>query len=411
MRRIIAVLALLAGPAWGQALPVFSPSGPDAAGYGEAAGYPLRQPGTRREQQHLIAEFSRNDQLMSVRRIPRPPVPSVLTRAPQELRLSWTHRGRPADLPDYLSRHATTGLLVMQDRTILYEHYQYGRRDTDRFLSQSMAKTVTAMLVGIAVGEGRIRSIDDLAEDYVADLKGSTIGATPIRALLHMASGLAYREDYDGQDDAAKLNRGLFARNGQGAVATLRQFEAREAAPGTKWRYKGADTETLGLVLMAATGMPVADYLASRIWQKIGAEAGAAWGIDTAGKEAAFCCLNATLRDWARLGALLAQDGAWEGQQIIPAAWVRAATSVQAPYLAPGPAGTGSSYGYGYQVWLLPDAGRQFVLLGVHGQALYVDPQSKLVLVHTAARVRAVGDPLAPELGTLWRALVAQRGR
>jgi CubicO group peptidase (beta-lactamase class C family) len=411
MRRLIAALMLCAGPAWGQALPVFSPTGPDAAAYGEAADYPLRQPGTPRAQQHLIAEFSRNDAFAPARRIPRPPVASVLARAPRELTLSWTHRGRPADLADYLARHPTTGLLVMQNRTILAERYQYGRTDQHRFLSQSMAKTVTAMLVGIAVAEGHIRAIDDLAQDYVPALKGSAIGETPIRALLHMASGLAYREVYDGQDDAAKLNRGVFSRGGQGAVQTVRQFETREAPPGTKWHYKGLDTETLGLVLMAATGMPMADYLASRIWQKIGAEADAAWTIDNAGKEVGFCCLSVTLRDWARLGALLAQDGMWEGQQIIPAAWVRAATTVQAPYLAPGSTGTGNYYGYGYQVWLLPGQRRQFVLLGIHGQALYVDPQSKLVMVHTAARVKPTGDPMAPELGALWAALVAQEGR
>jgi CubicO group peptidase (beta-lactamase class C family) len=130
--------------------------------------------------------------------------------------------------------------------------------------------------------------------------------------------------------------------------------------------------------------------------------------VDAAGTEVASCCLNATLRDWVRFGLLLAHDGAWNGRQIIPRQWVLDATSVEAPYLAPGTATR--TFGYGYQVWLRPGGRRQFALLGVHGQVTLVDPTAHLVLVHTAVRLKASNDPAAAEIYALWTALVARYG-
>lgn len=406
--RIVAVLVLLPTFAQAQALPVFNPSGPDAAAYGAGENYPVQFIGPNRIQRNLVGAFSHDDQLSRGHKVAKAASPAPLGRAQAEISLSYNFRGRTGTIPDYVSRHPATGLLILKDRTILAEHYQYGRTDQDRFVSQSMAKTVTSMLVGVAVAEGKIRSIDDLAESYVPALAGSAVGATPIRALLHMASGIAFREVYDGKDDSAALNAAMFPRGSGGAIQGVRQFNNRESLPDTHWHYKGLDTVTIGLVLTAATGMPMAEYLSSRIWSRIGTEADANWAVDAKGQEVAMCCLSARLRDYARFGRLLAYDGAWDGQQIIPADWVRAATSVEAPFLAPGK--EPGFYGYGYQVWLLPGARRQFVLLGVHGQAIYVDPTAKLVLVHTAVRKLPSRDPEAAELGALWRALVAQEG-
>ncbi len=384
---------------------MFNPSGPFADALGAAAGYPAGYPQTQRT---LVGNFSHYDSVSRTREVPRASTPMPFDRAPAEIALSYTYKDGLHTLPDYLSRHPATGLLILKDRTILAEHYQYGRTEQDRFMSQSMAKTVASMLIGIAVSQGKIHSIDDTTASYVPELAGSEIGATPIRALLHMSSGIAYREVYDGHDDSAKLNAAIWSRTGEGAAAAARQFNTREAPPDTKWHYKGLDTETLGLVLSRATGQPIAETLSTEIWSKIGTEANAAWAIDGHGLEPAFCCLNATLRDWGRFGRLLAWDGAWNGEQIIPRAWVLEATTPAAPFLRPG-AGAGY-YGYGFQVWLLPGSRRQFVLLGIHGQSIYVDPLSKLVLVHTAVRAAPTGDPTQPELGALWRGLVAQEG-
>ena len=405
MHRLILALLLLSTQAHAQALPVFNPTGPNAEAYGSAEGYRAGYPQT---QARLVGNFSHYDSVSRTRTVAKATTPQPFARAPSEIALRYTYKGEQHTLDDYLSRHPTTGLLILKDATILAEHYQYGRTDQDRFMSQSMAKTWTSMLIGIAVAEGKIHSIDDTAETYVPGLKGSEVGATPIRALLHMASGIAFREVYDGHDDAAILNAAIWNRNGEGAIAAAHRFNVRVAAPDTVWHYKGLDTETLGLVITGATGQTISDYFSAKIFARIGTERDAAWAIDASGQEPAFCCLNVTLRDWARLGRLLAHDGAWDGTQIVPKQWVLDATTPSAPFLKPG-AGAGY-YGYGYQVWLLPGDRRQFVLIGIHGQMLFVDPQTKLVLVHTAVRPTPTRDPMAPELGALWRGLVAQEG-
>jgi CubicO group peptidase (beta-lactamase class C family) len=405
MRPIFLALLLLSAQAHGEVLPVFNPSGPNAEAYGSAENYPTGYPTTVRTE---VGNFSHYDAISPAHNVARAATPAPFDRAATEIKLSYTYKGAIHTIEDYLARQPATGLLILKDNTILAEHYQYGRTEQDRLLSHSMAKTVTSMLIGIAVSEGKIHSIDDTAETYVPSLKGSEIGGTPIRALLHMASGIAFHEVYDGNDDSAALNKALFRRTGEGAAATVQKFNTRTAPPDTVWYYKGLDTETLGLVLMAATGQPIADYLSDKIWSKIGTERDAAWGTDFHGLEPGYCCLNITLRDWGRLGRLLASDGAWNGTQIIPRQWLLDATTPSAPFLKPG-ASVGY-YGYGYQVWLLPGARRQFVLMGVYGQMLFIDPASKLVLVHTAVRPTPTHDPDSPELNALWRALVAQEG-
>ena len=145
----------------------------------------------------------------------------------------------------------------------------------------------------------------------------------------------------------------------------------------------------MALVLRSVVGRPVAEYLQEKIWEPMGAEADATWIIDGSGQEATYCCLNAVLRDYARLGLLLAHDGRLGDRQIIPEAWLHAATTIAPndwhlkPYAAP------RHFGYGYQTWIFPGERRMFALIGVHGQAIYVDPASRLVMVHTAVRKRA----------------------
>ena len=406
MSRCVAILVtgiLLAARALAAADPVLSDMGPDRVAYGANVGYPTHRGGALLPQVFMVGDYSRYDTLWPSHVVAKPPVPSPLRRAGDELALSYRYGGSTYTLEDYLRRNPTTGLLIARNDTILFEHYQYSRTDRDRLLSQSMAKTITAMLLGIAVSEGAIRSIDQPAADYVPALAATEYGRTSIRNLLHMASGVAFREVYDGADDSAKLGSMLFVQ-GVPPEKAIAQFNMREAPPGTRFHYSGAETEALGLVVSNAVHMPLAQYLQSRIWQPMGAEADATWVVDGAGHEVAQCCVSATLRDWARLALLLAHDGAWNGKQIIPRHWVLDATSVEAPYLAPGVATRGD--GYGYQVWLLRGPRREFALRGIHGQVIFVDPALHLVLVHTAVRLKAAADPAAAELNALWNALV-----
>jgi CubicO group peptidase (beta-lactamase class C family) len=269
-----------------------------------------------------------------------------------------------------------------------------------------MAKTVMAMLLGVAVNDGRIASLDDLASRYVPALKDSGYGETRLRDLLHMGSGIAFSEDYLGQDDNTKLNVALRRSDSPGMAALLAQYNAREAPAGTRFHYASSESMVLGLVLRSATGMTLADYASEKLWRRIGAEADASWGTDPKGIETGSCCFNARLRDYARLALMLAHDG----RGVIPEGWMREATT--APPESPfAPRRATPFYGYGYQVWLLPGPRRAFALLGVHGQTIFVDPPSKLVLVHTAVRLKASQDPQARELVSLWSALVRDYGQ
>jgi CubicO group peptidase (beta-lactamase class C family) len=405
----LALLGPLAAKA-GPATPVFSDTGPNADDYGASEGYPVGNASVYGQMRYFVGTYSHFDQVVAAHVVTHAPTPWSFRRAPAEPEISYMFQGERHSIDDYLRRNPATGLLIAKDDAILYEHYQYARTDRDRFLSQSMAKTITSMLIGIAVGEGKIKSIGDDVQTYVRDLAGTEYGKTPIRALLHMSSGVAFREVYDGNDDIAQLGRDLFGLGGRSAVTSVAQFNTRTAPPGTVWHYASIETEILGLVLRAATGVPITDYLRDKIWQPIGTEADASWAIDGTGQEVTFCCFNAVLRDYARFGRLLAHDGVWEGRQLIPRQWLIDATTVSPAdaYLAPGVA-TGF-FGYGFQVWLLPGAQRRFVLLGIRGQMIFVDPASKLVMVHTAVRPKPADPSASREAIALWQAMEQELG-
>ena len=386
---------------------MFSDAGPDAAAYGAAQGYPIGG-GAPPVQALMVGAYSHYDQMWPFHRVDRAGSPWVLRRAPQEIAATYKFRGVTYTLDDYLAHNPVTGLLIAHDDTILFEHYQYGRTDHDRMLSQSMAKTIVSMLIGIAIDDGRIHSVDDMADTYVPELAGTAFGQTSLRALLHMASGVEFREDYDDpKADNFRLGHALFGAMGPDAAHAVAMFNMRQAPPDTHFNYGGVQTEVLGLVLTKAVGMSPAAYLQSRVWQPMGAEADAIWTVDHTGQEVAYCCFNAVLRDWARLGLLLAHDGQANGRQIIPRQWLLDATT--APPDSPFAPRRATPYmGYGYQVWIFPGPRRQFAFLGIHGQSIYVDPAAQLVMVQTAVRVPATG--VRAEAVTLWNALVAQYG-
>jgi len=390
--------------------PRFGSGGLDAEDYGASLGYPKGERATFLRAQSLVGSHSHLDELFEGRVIGKAATPSRLLRAASEPAIPWEFKGEALTLDAYLARNPTTGLLIARGDTILVERYQYDRHDRHRFTSWSMAKTVTSMLIGIALAEGRIRSVDDLAAAYVPELGGTQYGRTSLRHLLQMSSGVRFVEEYSGDDDVMKLARATFAKRGEGGVAAVLPFNERLVPAGTRFYYASIETEVLGLVLRNAVGRPVAAYLEEKIWQPMGAEADATWLVDRSGQEATFCCINAVLRDYARLGLLLAHEGNWRGRQLIPAAWIRDATTVRAdqPHLRPGIAA--SFFGYGYQTWIFPGERRMFALLGVRGQSIFVDPQSRLVMVHTAVRKQEAAGPGPRESTALWAAAVRGLG-
>jgi CubicO group peptidase (beta-lactamase class C family) len=358
---------------------------PDEEALGKPQGYPVCDvlAGDTLSPRCLVGLFSNYDKVVASNRVLRGSKILPLKPAPLEVPVTYKHRDDPpADIKDFLARNRNTGLLIIREDTVLYERYQYDRKPEHRFTSMSMAKTVVAMLVGIALAEKKIHSIDDPAKKYLPKLEGHPYGETLLRDLLTMSSGMQFREVYDGKDDAAELMRKTIGKLGPGGLDTVMHIRKRDIPPATRFRYSSADTQVLALALRAAVGMPLSDYLSQKIWQPMGAAADASWFVDAAGFEVGYMGINATLRDWGRLGMLLANDGALNGRQIIPAAWVKAMTTPEARHLVVGVATRNN--GYGYQTWLIDPSRRYFAMLGVRGQAVFVDPETKTVVVHTA---------------------------
>ena len=357
-----------------------------------------------------VGSFSHLDTICPHNTLQRSPSPRELPIATDPPPIDYRFEGKTNTIDDFLARQRITGLLIMKDGRILTERYQYARKPTHRFVSHSMAKSITSLAIGLALAEGRITSIDDKVAKYVPQLEGSAYGETSIRHLLQMSSGVAFSEVYDGRDD---LNKFGLIRSRQGLVPAVRAFNNREAEPGTRFHYATIETIILGAVLREATGATLSRYLTSRLWQPMGAEADATWckgiidGIETAGGS-----FNAVLRDYGRLGTLLANDGAIGDRQIIPKDYLIEATDWHRHPKAFAPRSATPYFGYGYQFWIYPSEKRRFALLGVYGQSIFVDPELKLVLVITAAAKQAsVGkESLARERDALWRALVARYG-
>ena len=412
----------IAGPLRGDGLaadchgPIFSRTGPNAELYGAADGYPVpdvslaRRQGNPWEPKYRVGAFSHLDALYPTHRINRAAKPWMFKCAFGDIRYQF--RGAEYSLSDYMSRNPITGLLVCKEDQIVFESYQYGRTDHDRLVSQSMVKSIMGVLIGIAISDGAIGSVDDKAEAYVPGLKGTEYGATPIRDLLHMSSGVDFGEDRDGGRDLNRLWNDMVAGSGsysKGTIRSIAQFNRRIAPPGTRYAYASIEPDVLGMVLHYAVNRSASEYLQDRVWEPIGAEADAKWLLDAEGFELAHFGFNAVLRDYARLGRLLAHDGAWDGRQIIPSQWMIDATTVRPSdaYLLPGRAT--KLFGYGYLFWLFGGNRRQFALVGYNGQYVCVDPISKLLMVQTA--LDAPGADSNLEAWSVWAAIVEQHGK
>ena len=390
---------------------------PDEATLGRAAGYPVAP---RLSQMHddrfIVGSFSALDTLSPHCLLPPSPHPLALPVAASSPEFAYKLGGQSFTLADYMDRQRATGVLVLKDGQIVAERYNYRRRPDMRMLSNSMAKTLVALAIGQALDDGAIHSLADTAARYVPELEGTLYGETQLANLLRMASGARYVEDYTDHDDRAAFN--AIVRR-EGVVAAARSVTDRADPQGARFNYAGAQTEVLGLVLRAATGRSLCEFVDQRLWQPMGAESAASYLLHPHDQvEEAAGGFNATLRDYARLGWMLANDGRVGERQVVPRDWLLAMTDAarQPPQFRPGAMDShGSHYfGYGYQVWLMPGAHRRFVLLGVYGQAIYVDPELKLVMVHLAVGADARGDTSGAHMGlerdALWRGVVARYG-
>lgn len=370
---------------------------PDEDLLGKALGYPVGSGLTWYQNPYRVGSWSAMDKVpgQRVKPVANGAAAAPLERMANPPAIAYRYRNIGYTLDEYLERQRATALLVLKDGKVAVERYRYGRTEDARFLSFSMAKSVTSMLVGVAHGRGDIASLDDPAEKYARSLAGTPYGATTVRQLLRMSSGLTFSERYDGNDDIARLSRAAAGNAPGGVDDVLRSVTDRHSPAGGKFVYASAETTVLGRVLTGATGRSMADLTSDWLWKPIGAEREAFWGAEPGGQELAHAQFNATLRDWGRLGMLLARDGRVGDTQVVPAAYLLDATDPTRQPTAFKPGIATRYLGYGYQFWLLPMRERTFMMQGVHGQALYVQPASGIVMVMTSAWQAASGrqDP------------------
>ena len=370
---------------------------PDEARYGAGQGYPIGARNNWARPEFMVGSFTAMEQLFPVRTVPAGGAKRELPGHPTVV--DWPF------VQAYLDAHPVSGLLILKDGQVLQERYQYGRSAEHRFTSFSMAKTLVAMAVGVAVAEGSIASIDDPVDKYEPALAKSAWKGVALRQVLTMSSGVRFDETYDrGDTDIARLSRAWTSQQGA-LIDGLARLHENDAAPGARFKYVSAETQVLGQVLVRATGMPLADYVSRKIWGPMGAEADALWVLDAVGMEAAYCCLSARLRDWGRLGQLLLERGQRDGRPVLPADWVEAGTTVRSSDAHLRPRVATPYFGYGYQTWIFPD-GLGFALLGVRGQAVFVHPRLRLVMVQTAVWPASSDLALGRERDAFWRAVV-----
>jgi CubicO group peptidase (beta-lactamase class C family) len=313
---------------------------------------------------------------------------------------------RAGDFDRFLTAQRVRGVLVLQDGKIRLERYVSPHSRTTRWNSFSVAKSITSTLVGAAMKDGYIRSLDDPVTRYISGLRGSAYEDVTVRELLTMTSGVKWNEDYtDANSDVARMYAQPPDPGFDMTVSYVRKLP-REAPPGTKWVYKTSETNLAGVLVAEATGKRLADYLSDKIWRAYGMERDAEWMIDDAGHEQGGCCLAATLRDFGRFGQFIL-DGARvtiSGKPIVADDWLPRATRTQVS--------TGPGSGYGYQWWTRADG--TFEGRGIYGQTLHIDPARRLVVVINSAAEqptdRASGQARQEFIAEVSAALDAEKG-
>jgi CubicO group peptidase (beta-lactamase class C family) len=283
----------------------------------------------------------------------------------------------------FLTTQRVRGVLVLQDGKIRLERYTPPHSPTTRWNSFSIAKSVTSTLVGAAMKDGAIKSVDDPVTRYIKGLRGSAYDEVTVRQLLTMTSGVKWNEDYtDVDSDIARMYAQAPDPGFDMTVSYVRKLP-REAPPGTKWVYKTSETNLVGVLVAEATGKHLADYLSEKIWRPYGMERDAEWMIDDVGHEQGGCCLGMTLRDYGRFGQFILDGARIEGKAIVPDDWLAEATRSHAS--------TGGNSGYGYQWWIREDG--TFEGRGIYGQTLHIDRTRRLVIVLNSATEQPTGRP------------------
>ena len=275
------------------------------------------------------------------------------------------------DVDAYMAGQRSAALLVVHDGKLRLERYGLGFGATGRWTSFSVAKSISSTLVGAALKDGYIRSMDDKVSDYIPAMAGSAYDAVSIRQLLTMTSGVRWNEDYsDPQSDVARFNNHQPEEGVDALVDYLRRLP-RDVAPGSRWHYSTGETNLVGILVSAATGKPLSTYLSEKIWADAGMEQQATWLLGRSDHEISGCCIQAATRDFARFGMFILDGARVDGRSIVPEGWLTEATTERVGIGEPG-------RGYGYQWWTYADG--SFAARGIFGQGIFIDSKRGIVI-------------------------------
>ena len=336
------------------------------------------------DKENIVENFQDADILFDVSGLEASPKPVSLPKHlhykfPENFESDWHQNATQ----EFLEETETEGLLIIHNDTIIYESYHKGLEPDETHISWSMSKSFISTLVGIAVDRGQLK-VSDKVVDILPEFKGTGYDGVSVENLLEMSSGVKFVEDYaDFFSDINRFGR-TFAMGSSFKDFALSLDTARE--PGTFNHYVSIDTQVLGLILSKVTGLSLTTLLKEWIWDPLGMEYPAQWIVDDTGFEMALGGLNATLRDFAKLGYLYLNDGVLEGKQIVSKEWVRKATTPHAPHLMPDQTELSSSlYGYGYQWWIPRYPKNDFFASGIYNQYVYVNRDKNLVIAKLSA--------------------------
>ena len=284
----------------------------------------------------------------------------------------YKYKGEIWNTDRFMKNNRVAGLLVLKGGKIALERYAMGLTSTDRWESFSVTKSITSTLIGAAIEDGAIKSLDDDVTDYIPELKDSAYDGVTIRDLITMTSGVKWREVYtDPDSDVARFSQLIYGVGTKPELHYLARLP-RAHEPGTVFNYNTGEMSLAGFLVGRATGEHLADYLSEKIWTKIGAGRNAVWMIDRRGDEIGGCCLSMTLRDYGRFGQFILEGG----KGVLPKGWVADATRKHID-------SDNGKLGYGYMWWTLPNG--TFAALGFFGQTIYIDPKQDIVIVVNSA--------------------------
>ncbi|KLE33596.1 beta-lactamase [Aurantiacibacter gangjinensis] len=287
------------------------------------------------------------------------------------------------DLDGFMQAQSSAAIVIVHDGEVVLERYGLGFGPEQRWTSFSVAKSLVSTLVGAALEDGSIESLDDPVTRYIADLQGSAYDDVTVRQLLTMSSGVRWSENYsDPNSDVARFNNHQ-PTDGLDATVSYMRALPRANPAGENWRYSTGETNLVGVLVSEATGRPLADYLSEKIWTPFGMQQDATWLLSATGSEIGGCCIQASTRDMARFGLFTLTGGVIDGERVVPEGWFNEATDAAFQL-------DGDRAGYGYQWWTYGED--SYAADGIFGQGIFIDPARNLVIASNSNWASAGGN-------------------